>query len=100
MKRLVIAAICLCVLTAGAVSVSYLQRRPVYRFPGFPDAPSPSIRLEVAQRFGWAQFHGQFGQDEWITGVVFPGVKHGYFVDIGSADGVIFSNTNALEDLG
>jgi FkbM family methyltransferase len=100
MKKLVVVATCLCALAAGAASVSYLQRRPVYRFPGFPDAPSPSIRLELAQRLGWAQFHGQFGQDKWIIGAVFPGVKDGYFVDVGAADGVIFSNTKALEDLG
>jgi FkbM family methyltransferase len=100
MKKPIIAALSLCVLAAGAMAVSYVQQRPVYRFPGFPAAPSPSIRLELAQRFGWAQFHGQFGQDKWIIGAVFPGVKHGYFVDVGSADGIIFSNTKALEDLG
>jgi len=101
MKKLVIiGATCLCVLAVGVKSVSYLQHRYTYRFPGFPDAPSPSIPMELAQRFGWAQFYSQFGQDKWILGAVFPGVKNGYFVDVGSADGTVNSNSKALEDLG
>jgi len=100
MKKLVLLATCLVVLAAGAASISYLERRYTYRMPGFPDAPSPSIRLELAQHFGWAQFHSQLGQDKWIIGVVFPGVKNGYFVDVGSADGILNSNSKALEDLG
>ena len=100
MRKSIIVAICLCALAAGAGAFSYLQHRYTYRFPGFPDAPSPSLRLELAQRLGWARFHSQFGQDKWIIGVVFPGVKNGYFVDVGSADGIVNSNTKALEDLG
>jgi hypothetical protein len=46
------------------------------------------------------EFHGQFGQDRWIVCTVFPGVSNGYFVDIGSGDGVRSSNSKALEDLG
>jgi FkbM family methyltransferase len=68
--------------------------------PGFPDAPSPSLRMELEEKYGWRKFYSQFGQDKWIEGVVFPGVKDGYFVDIGAADGVLHSNTKALEDLG
>jgi Methyltransferase FkbM domain len=39
-------------------------------------------------------------QDRWIVYRVFPGVTNGYFVDVGSGDGVLFSNTKVLEDLG
>jgi FkbM family methyltransferase len=99
-KRTIAVVSCLALLVAAGAAHEYLQRRTMYRFGDFPDAPSPSLRLEVAQRLGWAQFHGQFGQDKWIVGVVFPGVRNGYFVDVGSADGVLFSNTKALEDLG
>ena len=100
MRRSIIVAICLCALAAGAGAFSYLQRRTTYRFPGFPDAPSPALRLELVQKLGWARFYSQFGQDKWIIGVVFPGVKNGYFVDVGSADGILYSNSKALEDLG
>jgi len=100
MRRATVFAAIVVLVAALVAGVAYLQRRPMYRFPGFPDAPSPSLRMEVAQRLGWAKFHSQFGQDKWIIGVVFPGVKDGYFVDVGSADGVVFSNSKALEDLG
>lgn len=78
-------------------SLEYIFR---YHFPGFPMARTPSLRLELYRTFGLQKLNGQFGQDLWIAGVVFPGVKDGYFVDIGAADGTFHSNTKALEDLG
>ena len=45
-------------------------------------------------------FPSQIGQDKWVLFGVFPGVRDGYFVDVGSADGVIESNTKALEEHG
>lgn len=49
---------------------------------------------------GLIDFHSQSGQDKWIVYRVFPGVENGYFVDLGSADGVRLSNTKTLEELG
>jgi hypothetical protein len=49
---------------------------------------------------GFLEFHSQMDQDRWIVVGVFPGVKNGYFVDVGSWDGVKGSNTKVLEDLG
>ena len=40
------------------------------------------------------------GQDMWVTRVVFPDVEDGYYVDVGSADGVSQSNTKILDDNG
>lgn len=39
----------------------------------------------------------QMGQDFWVFGEVFDGKKNGYFLEVGSADGVTFSNTFLLE---
>ena len=47
-----------------------------------------------------AVFPSQIGQDKWVLFGVFPGVRDGYFVDVGSADGAILSNTKALEEHG
>lgn len=66
----------------------------------FPAAPTPSLFLEIKQVLGLQEFHSQWGQDKWIVACVFPGVRDGYYVDIGCADGVRDSNTKALEDLG
>ena len=46
------------------------------------------------------RFPSQIGQDKWVLFRMFPGVSGGYFVDIGSADGTIGSNTKALEERG
>jgi hypothetical protein len=40
------------------------------------------------------------GQDKWIAQVVFPGVRDGFYLDIGSGDGVYQSNSKMLDDLG
>jgi Methyltransferase FkbM domain len=49
---------------------------------------------------GVATFYSQMGQDKWVSEEVFPGVKNGFFLDVGSGDGSIISNTKALEQNG
>ena len=44
--------------------------------------------------------YSQFGQDKWVTEHVFPGVTDGFFLDVGSGDGTIGSNTKMLEQYG
>lgn len=44
-------------------------------------------------------YFSQLGQDRWVNEEIYPGRK-GYFVEIGSHDGVKLSNTFALEGLG
>ncbi|MEW6510895.1 MAG: FkbM family methyltransferase [Bacteroidota bacterium] len=39
----------------------------------------------------------QMGQDFWVFGEVFDGKRNGYFLEVGSADGVTLSNTFLLE---
>ena len=61
--------------------------------------PHNSI-LSLKESLGLVKFPSQIGQDRWVGEVVFPGVKDGYFVDVGSADGLVNSNTWALEQRG
>lgn len=42
-------------------------------------------------------WHSQAGQDEWVHSIV---GDTGYFVDVGAHDGLVHSNTYALEQLG
>jgi FkbM family methyltransferase len=59
-----------------------------------------AVRVTVAETFGLAHYPSQIGQDKWILRKVFPGVTDGYFVEVGAADGVLNSNSKALEDRG
>ena len=59
-----------------------------------------NIRLSVQQRLGLVRFHSQIGQDIWVLETALPGVRDGFFLDVGSADGTNLSNTKALEQRG
>ena len=59
-----------------------------------------NIWLSVREELGFATFYSQIGQDKWVLEKVFPGVKDGFFLDVGSADGTRLSNTKALEERG
>lgn len=58
------------------------------------------MRFAVRHAFGLERFHGLYGQDLWVLQTRFPGVRDGFFVDVGSADGVEISNTKRLEEVG
>jgi hypothetical protein len=59
-----------------------------------------SAFVSIKEKLGLVTFHSQMGQDKWVSEGVFPDVKDGFFVDVGSADGTWMSNTKALEERG
>src|SRR3954447_25988846 len=59
-----------------------------------------NFEISVRERLGLLKFPSQIGQDRWVSEKVFPGVTNGYFLDVGSADGFVNSNTWALEQRG
>ena len=63
--------------------------------------PNPRrIVLSLEETLGMVPFRSGQGQDKWVAERVFPGVTDGFFLDVGSADGVDWSNTYALERKG
>jgi FkbM family methyltransferase len=68
-------------------------------FHEFVGTQDDQERLSFAIRYalGLNEFKGVTGQDLWVLYLVHPGVTDGFFVDVGSADGVEISNTWALE---
>jgi len=61
---------------------------------------SRSIIVRAKEKLGLVTFYSQMGQDKWVSEAVFPGVKNGFFLDVGSGDGTHMSNTKALEQKG
>lgn len=58
------------------------------------------IVLSLKETLGLASFPSQIGQDKWVSETIFPGVTDGFFLDVGSGDGVVGSNTLVLERKG
>ena len=56
--------------------------------------------LNVKEMLGLVTFPSQIGQDKWVSEGVFPGVTDGFFLDVGSGDGIEDSNTFVLEQSG
>jgi FkbM family methyltransferase len=59
-----------------------------------------NLGVAVRETFGLVQYASQIGQDRWVSKVAFLGVNDGFFLDVGSGDGYVDSNTWALERLG
>ena len=92
------------VLVGGLGVGAYLGYRAgraeaFHEFVGIQDLHK---RRNYAIRYalGLNEFKGITGQDLWVMHSVHPAVTDGFFVDLGSADGVAISNTWALEQNG
>lgn len=96
---IVLRVVCAAVMLAP-VGRFALEAHFAARFPGFPSAPPPSLRLALLDACGLRPLHAQFGQDAWVLDVVYPGLRDGVFVDVGAGDAVLGSNTEALEQAG
>jgi FkbM family methyltransferase len=59
-----------------------------------------AVRVTLDEELFGAKYYSQIGQDKWLLYKMFPDVRDGFFVDVGSADGTIRSNTKALEERG
>lgn len=59
-----------------------------------------NLSLAWREMLGLTRFYSQIGQDRWVLETVFPDVKDGFFLDVGSADGTLLSNSRALEERG
>jgi FkbM family methyltransferase len=64
------------------------------------DPTSRRLVVSAKEKLGLAIFYADNGQDKWVSEAVFPGVKNGFFLDVGSGDGTYISATKALEQKG
>lgn len=60
-----------------------------------------ALRLTWQEAIGnGPSYPSEIGQDKWVVVKIFPDVRNGFFLDVGSGHGTIGSNTKALEELG
>jgi hypothetical protein len=59
-----------------------------------------NVAVTARESLGTVTYYSEIGQDKWVLETMFPGLRNGYFVDLGSGHGTIGSNTKALEDAG
>jgi len=75
--------------------MDYKMNRLLYELP-----QGESVRAAIRHALGIQKSYAQGEQDLWIALAVAPGKRDGYYVDVGSADGVVHSNTYVLDQLG
>ena len=56
-----------------------------------------NISLSLREALRITRYQSEIGQDKWVAETVFPGITNGFFLDVGSGDGYMESNTQALE---
>src|SRR5262249_42695169 len=59
-----------------------------------------NISLSLREALGITRYQSEIGQDKWAAETMFPGITNGFFLDVGSGDGYMESNTQALEARG
>ena len=59
-----------------------------------------NVAVTAKELLGRVTYYSEIGQDKWVLETMFPGLRNGYFVDLGSGHGTIGSNTKALEEAG
>lgn len=93
------AAVVVALLGAGVVGIRVGQTMARNQFCCGLTGPRNGL-LSLREFLGLTRFYSQVGQDRWVAETVFTGVRDGFFLDVGSADGTVDSNTRALEERG
>ena len=91
----VLGSILLAFYLGARFGMIYQFQKSVYELPRAENATTSLKRLFFLQ-----PSYGEFGQDLWVALAVAHGKKNGYYVDVGSGDGVIQSNTKLLDRMG
>src|SRR5437016_4849437 len=91
-------------IAALAVGSGYLGARVgiLYRTNRllFELSKKESLRQAVRLALGIQKHFAAAEQDLWVAFCVAPGKRDGYYVDVGSSDGVIHSNSNLFDQMG
>jgi FkbM family methyltransferase len=95
---LCLAAICLAIAGVAfgvGVGIKYHMYRMLFEVDR-----STALTTAVKRVIGLQPSYAENIQDLWVALCVAPGKRNGYYVDVGSADGVFGSNSKLLDDMG
>lgn len=100
MRRLtlVVAVLCCAAIGAAVAYKAHTRFDENKRCCLVPTARNISLSLREALRI--TRYQSEIGQDKWVAETIFPGITNGFFLDVGSGDGYMESNTQALEARG
>jgi hypothetical protein len=84
---------------AGALGVMVGVRYKTYRLL-FEMGEREAMIAAFRQVLGLQKTHAEYLQDLWIVLSAVPNKRDGYYVDVGSGDGVFVSNTKLLDNMG
>jgi FkbM family methyltransferase len=66
----------------------------------FELSPIDSVEAALKQVLHMQKWYAAGQQDMWVALAVEPGKRDGYYVDVGSADGILHSNTYVFDQMG
>ncbi len=93
---LVAIVVCGALLFAGSWYGRYFERHKLM----FGLADRDNARLTLRRITGGIKSHSQFEQDLWVSMLIPPGKRGGYYVDVGAADGERISNSKLFDEMG
>ena len=99
--RRVVLTLCLLAVVADLFYLGFALGR-IYEFQRFAyELPPGRNAVAAFRRLTHLQgSYGQFQQDLWVALAVGHGKRNGYYVDVGSFDGELISNTYLLDQMG
>jgi FkbM family methyltransferase len=77
------------------VGMNYKQNRLLFEL-----SKRDSLTAALPQAFGIRRYYAAGQQDMWVALAVEPGKRDGYYLDVGSADGVVHSNSYVFDRMG
>ena len=98
-RRLAKSGVALCGV-AGFVGYRAGEANVLYNLMGEITKTEDRLPAVAQYAIGRTASYSLYGQDLWLLNHVYPGRTDGFFVDLGSADGEVASNSKLLESHG
>src|SRR5262249_53813164 len=100
MRRLTLVVAVLCCTAIGAAVAYKLKARFDENKHCCLVPTARNISLSLREALQITRYQSEIGQDKWVAETMFPDITNGFFLDVGSGDGYMKWNRQALEARG